>query len=143
MTAENDEKKISWFNWYCEQLESGIFKPEEPGYYFTCPCCGYPTLGERGTYEICEICNWEDDGQDSHNSEKILSGPNKNYSLSECRENFEKHHTMYRSEDEKFKSKPRIEWAKSIVGELSDFRWKGRVKITETIKKILEGAPKY
>ncbi|GIN93637.1 membrane protein [Siminovitchia terrae] len=30
---------------------------------FTCPCCGYKTLdGEPpGTYDICEICFWEDD----------------------------------------------------------------------------------
>ena len=31
---------------------------------YTCPCCGYETLGEKppGTYGICEICFWEDDG---------------------------------------------------------------------------------
>lgn len=30
---------------------------------YTCPCCGYKTLnGEPpGTFEICEICFWEDD----------------------------------------------------------------------------------
>ncbi|CAG9623734.1 CPCC family cysteine-rich protein [Sutcliffiella rhizosphaerae] len=30
---------------------------------YTCPCCGYKTLEEEppGTYEICEICFWEDD----------------------------------------------------------------------------------
>jgi hypothetical protein len=31
---------------------------------FTCPCCGYETLPEpaSGTYDICPICFWEDDG---------------------------------------------------------------------------------
>lgn len=31
---------------------------------FTCPCCGYKTMKGKppGTYEICEICFWEDDG---------------------------------------------------------------------------------
>ena len=31
---------------------------------YTCPCCGYKTLEEEppGTYNICEICFWEDDG---------------------------------------------------------------------------------
>jgi hypothetical protein len=31
---------------------------------FTCPCCGYNTLDEQppGTYDICRICFWEDDG---------------------------------------------------------------------------------
>ncbi|QFT89034.1 hypothetical protein FIU87_10285 [Bacillus sp. THAF10] len=30
--------------------------------YF-CPCCGYKTLESKppGTFEICEICFWEDD----------------------------------------------------------------------------------
>jgi len=30
---------------------------------YTCPCCGYKTLDEEppGTYDICEICYWEDD----------------------------------------------------------------------------------
>ncbi|HHY43190.1 MAG TPA: hypothetical protein GX514_10175 [Thermoanaerobacterales bacterium] len=31
---------------------------------YTCPCCGYKTLDEEppGTYSICPICFWEDDG---------------------------------------------------------------------------------
>lgn len=30
---------------------------------YTCPCCGYRTLEEPpGTFDICEICFWEDDG---------------------------------------------------------------------------------
>lgn len=31
---------------------------------YTCPCCGYQTLNEDppGTYDICGICFWEDDG---------------------------------------------------------------------------------
>jgi len=29
---------------------------------FTCPCCGYRTLsGFPGSYEICDVCFWEDD----------------------------------------------------------------------------------
>lgn len=30
---------------------------------FPCRCCGYKTLSEpaNGTYEICEVCYWEDD----------------------------------------------------------------------------------
>ena len=33
-----------------------------------CPCCGYLTLDERGGYEICPVCYWEDDGQDDHDA---------------------------------------------------------------------------
>ena len=31
---------------------------------YPCPCCGYKTLPEEppGTYNICELCFWEDDG---------------------------------------------------------------------------------
>lgn len=28
---------------------------------YKCPCCGNYTLGEERCYEICPICNWEDD----------------------------------------------------------------------------------
>ncbi|RZJ40579.1 MAG: hypothetical protein EON86_12100 [Brevundimonas sp.] len=29
----------------------------------TCPCCGYRTLAEGwGSFEVCAICWWEDDG---------------------------------------------------------------------------------
>jgi hypothetical protein len=29
-----------------------------------CPCCGFHTLvlAERGSYDLCEVCDWEDDG---------------------------------------------------------------------------------
>jgi hypothetical protein len=27
----------------------------------TCACCGYKTISEKGNYEICTICYWEDD----------------------------------------------------------------------------------
>ncbi|KPE48986.1 hypothetical protein AOB46_22495 [Chryseobacterium indologenes] len=29
---------------------------------FACPCCNYKTILEKGNYEICTICFWEDDG---------------------------------------------------------------------------------
>lgn len=31
---------------------------------YTCPCCGFKTLEDEppGTYDICPICFWEDDG---------------------------------------------------------------------------------
>lgn len=28
---------------------------------FPCPCCGLCTISEPGTYEICNVCGWEDD----------------------------------------------------------------------------------
>jgi len=52
---------------------------------FTCPSCSYPTLGERGGYEICSICDWEDDNQDDPKADEIWGGPNSNLSLTESR----------------------------------------------------------
>jgi Cysteine-rich CPCC len=60
-----------------------------------CPCCGYPTLQESGGYEICCLCNWEDDGQDDADADDVKGGPNGSYSLSEARENFRRYWVMY------------------------------------------------
>jgi hypothetical protein len=53
----------------------------------TCPGCGYPTLTERGGYEICCVCNWEDDNQDDKEADEIWGGPNYELSLTENRLN--------------------------------------------------------
>ncbi|MFH8837332.1 CPCC family cysteine-rich protein [Streptomyces sp. NPDC017868] len=55
---------------------------------YACPCCGYLTLGERGTFEICDVCFWEDDGQDEHDAGVIRGGPNGPLSLTQARENY-------------------------------------------------------
>jgi hypothetical protein len=51
----------------------------------TCPCCGYRSLRERGGYEICRVCFWEDDGTTDPQS---MSGPN-HMTLDEARRNFD------------------------------------------------------
>lgn len=65
-----------------------------------CPCCQYPTLETRGDYEICLLCDWEDDNQDDLQAAEILGGPNGDYSLDEARQNFKTHLTMYRKQPE-------------------------------------------
>lgn len=50
---------------------------------FTCPSCGYPTLGERRMYEICILCGWEDDGQDDKDADNVWGGPNGDLSLND------------------------------------------------------------
>ena len=50
-----------------------------------CPCCGYPTLEERGIFEICKLCNWEDDGQDDSYVDEVWGGPNYELSLTASR----------------------------------------------------------
>ncbi len=64
-----------------------VFRPAEGGPY-PCPCCGYLTLGERGGYEICSVCFWEDDGQDDHDADEVRGGPNHGLSLTQARRNF-------------------------------------------------------
>ncbi|KWS06324.1 hypothetical protein AZ78_3879 [Lysobacter capsici AZ78] len=53
-----------------------------------CPCCDRKTLGERGGYEICAVCGWEDDGQDDDNADEVLGGPNGALSLTQARVNY-------------------------------------------------------
>lgn len=47
----------------------------------SCPCCGFRTIAERGNYNICKVCWWEDDGQDNEYSPEEKSGPNYGISL--------------------------------------------------------------
>jgi hypothetical protein len=61
--------------------------PEE-GVFYHCPCCDYPTLASRGSFEICQVCYWEDDGQDDHDADRIRGGPNEAFNLTEARANF-------------------------------------------------------
>ena len=53
-----------------------------------CPCCRCLTLAERGGYEICPVCFWEDDGQDEVDSLTVRGGPNAMLSLAQARANF-------------------------------------------------------
>ncbi|WP_369334942.1 CPCC family cysteine-rich protein [Xanthomonas sacchari] len=54
-----------------------------------CPCCSYKTLSERGAFEICAVCFWEDDGQDDDDADEVLGGPNGNLSLTQARANYQ------------------------------------------------------
>lgn len=42
-----------------------------------CPCCAQVTLHERGAFEICPVCFWEDDGQDDVDAHMERGGPNQ------------------------------------------------------------------
>jgi hypothetical protein len=53
-----------------------------------CPCCGHLTLAERGDYEICPVCFWEDDGQDEVDALVVRGGANGMLSLTQARANF-------------------------------------------------------
>jgi hypothetical protein len=53
----------------------------------SCPVCGYLTLDERDSFDICSICFWEDDGIDDFEVNND-SGPN-HMTLKEGREIFQ------------------------------------------------------
>jgi hypothetical protein len=61
---------------------------EEPSLRFACPCCHFLTLSERGGFEICPVCFWEDDGQDDEDAVEVLGGPNGELSLDQARKNY-------------------------------------------------------
>ncbi|WP_218951149.1 CPCC family cysteine-rich protein [Desulfoluna butyratoxydans] len=53
-----------------------------------CPCCGYYTLADSpGSYQICEICYWEDDIEQFR--DPTYRGGANQVSLTEAQENFE------------------------------------------------------
>ena len=37
---------------------------------------------------MCDVCCWEDDGQDDHDADVVRGGPNGNLSLTQARQNF-------------------------------------------------------
>jgi Cysteine-rich CPCC len=47
--------------------------------------CGHVSLAERGGYEICRECWFEDDGQDDHDADVVRGGPNGRLSLADAR----------------------------------------------------------
>jgi len=53
-----------------------------------CPCCGCKTLHERGMFDICSVCFWEDDGQDEYDADVVRGGPNGSLCLTEARANY-------------------------------------------------------
>jgi hypothetical protein len=71
-----------WSAWYVAQ--HNVLTPGT-GCPLSCPCCGHPTLSERGAVERCAECGWYDDGQDDHDSEVVRGGPNGCLSLDDAR----------------------------------------------------------
>jgi hypothetical protein len=76
------EARDRWFAWYA--AHDNVLAPGS-GCPLSCPCCGYPTLAERGTEERCSECGWYDDGQDDHDSDVVRGGPNGCLSLEAAR----------------------------------------------------------
>ena len=137
-------ERRKWFQKNMRNFEPKEFQPkEEFDEFYTCPCCGYNTLRERGGYEICLLCTWEDDGQDDADADKVWGGPNADYSLTEARKNFEKYHTMYRPDDTRAfglsVDKKEVELKNRIINKYDELMTSTNVKTQKEINKgILE-----
>jgi hypothetical protein len=88
-SADELARRQQWFENYVRELTANsVVRGAEPGLQFACPCCRFMTLDERGGYEVCPVCFWEDDGQDDHDAARVRGGPNGALSLEQARRNF-------------------------------------------------------
>jgi hypothetical protein len=86
--SKYDSRK-GWFEEYCRMLdEQSVHAAPQPDLRYACPCCHSLTLEERGGFDICPICFWEDDGQDDADADIVRGGPNHALSLTQASENF-------------------------------------------------------
>jgi hypothetical protein len=53
-----------------------------------CLCCGFKTLAMPEALELCQVCWWQDDGQDDRDADVVRRTVNGNLSLSEGRLNY-------------------------------------------------------
>lgn len=89
LSPEEIERRKRWFEQYCDTLgNSSVVRPRSEGVVYRCPCCGCRTLSERGGFEICPVCFWEDDGQDDADADAVRGGPNGSLSLTQARQHF-------------------------------------------------------
>lgn len=96
MIEETDNKALKkshtdLFTDYIDALSTrSVCIQSQEGVKYRCPCCGYRTLDDRGGFDICEVCFWEDDGQDDVDAATNRPlGPN-HISLAQARENYQR-----------------------------------------------------
>jgi len=82
------EARKQWFENYVDAVDTQSVVAGQEGGPYRCPCCGYRTLTERGGFEICPVCFWEDDGQDEADAQAVRGGPNGSLSLRVAQANF-------------------------------------------------------
>lgn len=97
---DESSAKAQWFSNRTANRRHGSEFWLPIGVRHCCPCCGYPTLLKRNDYEICELCYWEDDGQDEQEADAVWGGPNQHYSLRDGQENFNKYWSLYDPESD-------------------------------------------
>jgi hypothetical protein len=83
LSLEELARRKAWFNEYTARLDGG-----PPALPLRCPSCGCKTLCERGGFQICQVCFWEDDGQDDYDADIVRGGPNGRLNLTQARANY-------------------------------------------------------
>src|SRR5262245_4885935 len=76
-------RRMAWFEDYTSMLDG-----QPSGLPLRCPCRFCKTLSERGGFEICAVCFWEDDGQDNYDAEVVRGRPNGVLTLTQARANY-------------------------------------------------------
>ena len=75
--------------WLLDAIQRLAGRDTPLGRRVMCRCCGYLTLPRYGFYDICAVCNWEDDPTTIFEPGESPGGPGPNHiSLSEGRRNF-------------------------------------------------------
>ena len=67
---------------------TNVVEPNAGRPAYRCPCCRCLTLSEPGGHEICQVCFWQDDGQDAPDASEVRGGPNYELSLLRARANY-------------------------------------------------------
>jgi hypothetical protein len=111
-----------------------------PGLRYPCPCCQYPMLSERGGYEICHLCGWEDDGQDEPEADRVFGGPNYELSLTVAKVNFRLHLEKHAPGSKHFRQPTEIEVnAKRQIMAAFDALSTGEADRSRRWQEILDG----
>ena len=124
------ENRRNFFNKNFDMIKIGKNRVDIDSYEIlknTCPVCGYLTLNERDSFEICQICFWEDDGIDDYEAD-VESGPN-HMSLNEARLKFKicKEELLKHKNKNDIKSEIRLKFINLDEMIVNDFVDKGKI----------------
>jgi hypothetical protein len=78
LSAEKIKNLLGFFRKRRAAFDDYISQNDLQRIVTTCKSCGFPTvqLQPLRFFEICQLCNWQDDVQDDHDAHKAYGGPN-------------------------------------------------------------------
>jgi len=59
-SLSDDELVAQRTAWFKSYLSRGNVTAKPSAIRYSCPCCGHRTLRQRGGYDICRECKWEE-----------------------------------------------------------------------------------